>query len=363
MWIRWFIRRFPARESRCRFCSPEEASKGAVPVQEANRLRSANLATSPTSAKTRAATTGPTPRRSINRDPRASTITLSSAVAFLILASTATSSASSSTTMQRRVLLGDVARTDAGEHHLGLQRGDVAFGLTRQQFGEQGLEPVDGLNTPPGQRFASVGEHPQRLELPIDLQDTQSLNSDSNDRDRVRIKSVGLAVVPGVEKPDPGSELRRDVDHLLASLEQPLGQGSTSAVGALNRPDPLRPRLRVPQQRRVAGLIGREPTPEPRNLSRSSTTSIVADSLWGSTPIMICCKCCSRLFSYRRGRRGGQCYYEQGSPLLSHASSTVPDGLQTGSEPHPHASGQPKESEPAGHLDRVWPDTGPAASL
>ena len=42
MWIMWFIRRFPARESRCRFCSPEEASRGAVPVQEANRLRSAN---------------------------------------------------------------------------------------------------------------------------------------------------------------------------------------------------------------------------------------------------------------------------------------------------------------------------------
>ena len=32
MWIVCFIRRFPARESRCRFCSPEEASKGAVPV-------------------------------------------------------------------------------------------------------------------------------------------------------------------------------------------------------------------------------------------------------------------------------------------------------------------------------------------
>ena len=76
----------------------------------------------------------------------------------------------------------------------------------------------------------------------------------------MRIKSVGLAVVPGVEESDPGSELGRDVDDALARLEQPLGQGSTSAVGALNRPDPLRPRLRVPQHRRVAGLVGREPT-------------------------------------------------------------------------------------------------------
>ena len=56
MWSTWFIRRFPARESRCRICSPEEASRGAVPVQDANRFRSANRATSPTSARIRAAT-------------------------------------------------------------------------------------------------------------------------------------------------------------------------------------------------------------------------------------------------------------------------------------------------------------------
>ena len=40
-----FIFRLPARDSRCLICSPEEASKGAVPVQDANRLRSANRAT------------------------------------------------------------------------------------------------------------------------------------------------------------------------------------------------------------------------------------------------------------------------------------------------------------------------------
>ena len=44
MWSTWFIRRFPARESRWRICSPEEASIGAVPVQDAKWLRSANRA-------------------------------------------------------------------------------------------------------------------------------------------------------------------------------------------------------------------------------------------------------------------------------------------------------------------------------
>src|SRR5665647_3086008 len=104
MWIMWFILRFPARERRWRFCSPDEASRGAVPVQDANRLRSANLAMSPTSARVRAATTGPTPCRSISRDPRALTRTLSSAVAFFIFASTVSRSASSSAAILRRVL-------------------------------------------------------------------------------------------------------------------------------------------------------------------------------------------------------------------------------------------------------------------
>jgi len=30
MWMTWFIRRFPARESRCRICSPEEAHSSEV---------------------------------------------------------------------------------------------------------------------------------------------------------------------------------------------------------------------------------------------------------------------------------------------------------------------------------------------
>jgi len=36
------MRRFPARDSRCRVWLPEEASSGAVPFQEANRLQLAN---------------------------------------------------------------------------------------------------------------------------------------------------------------------------------------------------------------------------------------------------------------------------------------------------------------------------------
>lgn len=94
-----------------------------------------------------------------------------------------------------------------------------------------------------------------RLELAVDLQDTQSLGSGSDDRDRVRVeRQVGLAVVPGVEEPNSGGELGRYVDDALAGLQEPLGKWSTSAVGALDRPGPLRPGLRQPSHRREAGV-------------------------------------------------------------------------------------------------------------
>ena len=43
----------------------------------------------------------------------------------------------------------------------------------------------------------------------------------------------------GVEQPDAGSELGRHVDDVFASLEKPLGQWATRAVGPLDGPDPV----------------------------------------------------------------------------------------------------------------------------
>jgi len=40
---------------------------------------------------------------------------------------------------------------------------------------------------------------------------------------------------------------------------------------------------------------------------------------------------------------------------------TESDGPQTDREPHPDG-GQPLEEPPAGHLDRVWPDTDPVGN-
>jgi hypothetical protein len=57
--------------------------------------------------------------------------------------------------------------------------------------------------------------------------------------------------------------------------------------------------------------------------------------------------------------RGGHCYCEPGSPLLSHTSARWSTGTQPEKEPHPDPGGQPHGERPANHLDRVWPDTGP----
>ena len=75
----------------------------------------------------------------------------------------------------------------------------------------------------------------------------------------MRVVGVGLAVVAGVEQPDPGRELRRDVDDLLAVLEESLRQRPAGSVAALDRPDPLRPGRGVLAHRCVAGPVGGEP--------------------------------------------------------------------------------------------------------
>jgi hypothetical protein len=131
----WFIRRFPARESRCRFCSPEEASRGAVPVQEANLLRPANRVTSPTSARTRAAThradsgqvhqsgaTGQHERLELGGGGL--DLGVDRGQLGQLLGGDAASG-----------LPGDVTWADVGEHLLGLAGGDVALGLAGEQRG------------------------------------------------------------------------------------------------------------------------------------------------------------------------------------------------------------------------------------
>ena len=134
---------------------------------------------------------------------------LSSAVAFLIFSSTAITSG----------LAGYVAWADGREHRLGLAGGDVAFGATRQELSQQGLESAYRLDATTGECLAPVCQHPHRFELAVDLEYPQVRGADGYNSNRVSVVGVGLAVVAGVEEPHPGGELGRHVDDLLAGLE------------------------------------------------------------------------------------------------------------------------------------------------
>ncbi len=133
------------------------------------------------------------------------------------------------------------------------------FACPGSSFRQQCLQSVHGLYPASGERLTPLDQDPQRLEVPIDLQHPQARGADRDHRDRVCVVGVCLAVVTGVEQPDSGGQLRGNVDDLLAGLQEPLRQGASDTVGALDRPYPRRPCLGVGPHCRVAGPVGGEP--------------------------------------------------------------------------------------------------------
>jgi hypothetical protein len=134
--------------------------------------------------------------------------------------------------------------------------------------------------------LATVGEHPHRFELAVDLQHPQAGRADRDDCDRVRVAGIGLVVVTSVDESDPRGELGGHVHEVLAGLERALREGSTGTIGAFYRPDPLRPGVGVAVHRGVASLVGGE-------AARPEQPLVAVDDLdrgrqlVGSTPMTI----------------------------------------------------------------------------
>jgi hypothetical protein len=70
----------------------------------------------------------------------------------------------------------------------------------------------------------------------------------------------------------------REVDDLLAVLEESLRARPARIVAAFDSPGPIRPRLGVLAFRAIAGSVGVN-RPEPSSWSHSSTTSMVAQGI------------------------------------------------------------------------------------
>jgi hypothetical protein len=136
--------------------------------------------------------------------------------------------------------------------------------------------------TEPGHFLAAVAQHPQRIELTVaaqDAQDAEGRGADCDDRDRVRVAGIGLAVVAGVEQPGSGGEFGRHVHNVLAGLEQTLGQRSAGTVAALDGSDPFGPVLRVSPHRGVAATVSAEP-------ARAEESLVSVDDLDGGRQLM-----------------------------------------------------------------------------
>ena len=80
------------------------------------------------------------------------------------------------------------------------------------------------------------------------------------DRHRQGIVRVVLVRVPGLQQPHPGRQLRLHIQDPLAGGDELLGQQAPQAGGALDRPGPLRPRRRPPDE--LPGLASGGPDPE-----------------------------------------------------------------------------------------------------
>jgi len=120
------------------------------------------------------------------------------------------------------------------------------------------LRPRDSSSRPP--------QHPQRHQLRIRGDLSQSLVPQGDHDDRAGVGGVGLAALPGAGHPGTGGQLGRHVQHPFSLRQEPLRQRAADPVGSFHRPDPPGPLPRELQQLAVAARIGAEPAGSAQDL-------------------------------------------------------------------------------------------------
>jgi hypothetical protein len=80
---------------------------------------------------------------------------------------------------------------------------------------------------------------------------------------------IGLVVVAGVEQPDPGGELRRDVDDVFAVLEEPLRERASETLDTYSHLGPTTTSARGPRSTESSEILRTicRPTAVPKHIT------------------------------------------------------------------------------------------------
>jgi hypothetical protein len=262
------ICRFPARERRCRTWSPDEASIGAVPFQNAKWALVGNRVMSPTSTSSRAAPVGAYAAQ-VEQAGVGGPEQLGEFLVGGLLAGVDPLEVSDEFGGDAAPgLPDDVAGTHLGQQCLGLHRGQVSLRPAGNQL-EQQLVQLGGLaGVLLTERAAAVDQDPQHLQLFVGHHRSQPGHPGPDECDRVRVGGVGLAALPGGEHPRACRQLGWDVDDLLTIGDQPMRDVLADPRAALDRPDPVRPLLAVAKHGGEAVVVGGEPAVTDHGLIR-----------------------------------------------------------------------------------------------
>jgi hypothetical protein len=127
-----------------------------------------------------------------------------------------------------------IARPHGGQQGLGLGGGQGRLGPAGDELQQQVVQLGDHPGVVLAQAATTVDHDPQHRELLVVGHRPQAGHPGPDQGDQVRVGGVGLASLTGREHTGPRGQLRRDVHHVLAACEEPVGDVPTNAVAALD---------------------------------------------------------------------------------------------------------------------------------
>ena len=337
--------RLPARESRCRTCSPEEASGGAVPFQDANLARVGKRAMSPTATSSRAAPDGPMPvsagEAAAGRGEQFVELFVGGLLAQVDPLEVTDQLHGDP---QRALPAASRGRTVASSL-VAWAAGQVLLRTTRNEFQQQDMQPARSCACGP-RRARGAGRAESVAACVAHHQRPDATHWCRCRPARPSAHPRRLAALPADEYPGPGRKFRRYLYNRFAISDQAHPNMAAGAIRSLHRPPATGDqatawhRSASPDTRPRRWPTARRRAPSRRCSSPRSQLSACADPSQSPRCLL------SRQLParHRHGReRGGQRFFEHGKPLLSLSPlNEATPGPRRPNESHTLSRGQPK---------------------